>query len=150
MFFFFKQKTAYEMRISDRSSDVCSSDLDLKELPKEKQLSDFDDKQLGKLAKLMKIDVSVLKEQRDMWNSTASDTAEATEAVDVADVATAEAAADAAEAAADSAVAVAATEYDRRNWSEADRHRVHALRAAHLEATAEPSPNATPPTPRPN
>src|SRR3546814_9650669 len=26
-FFFFKQKTAYEMRISDRSSDVCSSDL---------------------------------------------------------------------------------------------------------------------------
>src|SRR3546814_9779216 len=26
--FFFKQKTAYEMRISDWSSDVCSSDLD--------------------------------------------------------------------------------------------------------------------------
>src|SRR3546814_6842765 len=39
-FFFFKQKTAYEMRISDWSSDVCSSDLGavrdingLKELP---------------------------------------------------------------------------------------------------------------------
>src|SRR3546814_9035517 len=33
-FFFFKQKTAYEMRISDWSSDVCSSDLmgDLPEL----------------------------------------------------------------------------------------------------------------------
>src|SRR3546814_12143255 len=37
-FFFFKQKTAYEMRISDWSSDVCSSDLrqggrvDLREL----------------------------------------------------------------------------------------------------------------------
>src|SRR3546814_6169649 len=29
LFFFFKQKTAYEMRISDWSSDVCSSDLDL-------------------------------------------------------------------------------------------------------------------------
>src|SRR3546814_2649340 len=29
MFFVFKQKTAYEMRISDWSSDVCSSDLDL-------------------------------------------------------------------------------------------------------------------------
>src|SRR3546814_1727796 len=29
--FFFKQKTAYEMRISDWSSDVCSSDL--KEMP---------------------------------------------------------------------------------------------------------------------
>src|SRR3546814_14492354 len=29
-FFFFKQKTAYEMRISDWSSDVCSSDLERK------------------------------------------------------------------------------------------------------------------------
>src|SRR3546814_5641728 len=28
-YFFFKQKTAYEMRISDWSSDVCSSDLAL-------------------------------------------------------------------------------------------------------------------------
>src|SRR3546814_4874875 len=28
--FFFKQKTAYEMRISDWSSDVCSSDLEMK------------------------------------------------------------------------------------------------------------------------
>src|SRR3546814_7003664 len=28
LFFVFKQKTAYEMRISDWSSDVCSSDLD--------------------------------------------------------------------------------------------------------------------------
>src|SRR3546814_7557818 len=28
LFFFFKQKTAYDMRISDWSSDVCSSDLD--------------------------------------------------------------------------------------------------------------------------
>src|SRR3546814_1555895 len=27
LFFFFKHKTAYEMRISDWSSDVCSSDL---------------------------------------------------------------------------------------------------------------------------
>src|SRR3546814_18286413 len=29
VFFFFKQKTAYEMRISDWSSDVCSSDLNI-------------------------------------------------------------------------------------------------------------------------
>src|SRR3546814_10561844 len=29
IFFFFKQKTAYELRISDWSSDVCSSDLGL-------------------------------------------------------------------------------------------------------------------------
>src|SRR3546814_15483703 len=31
IFFFFKQKTAYEMRISDWSSDVCSSDLQSRE-----------------------------------------------------------------------------------------------------------------------
>src|SRR3546814_3685216 len=34
IFFFFKQKTAYEMRISDWSSDVCSSDLRLHRLPR--------------------------------------------------------------------------------------------------------------------
>src|SRR3546814_19497416 len=33
VFFFFKQKTAYEMRISDWSSDVCSSDLGLPKMP---------------------------------------------------------------------------------------------------------------------
>src|SRR3546814_8253941 len=32
-FFFFKQRTAYEMRISDWSSDVCSSDLRLVSFP---------------------------------------------------------------------------------------------------------------------
>src|SRR3546814_7303300 len=32
-FFFFKQKTAYELRISDWSSDVCSSDLAPEALP---------------------------------------------------------------------------------------------------------------------
>src|SRR3546814_6579481 len=31
--FFFKQKTAYDMRISDWSSDVCSSDLGVQEEP---------------------------------------------------------------------------------------------------------------------
>src|SRR3546814_5573349 len=38
LFFFFKQKTAYEMRISDWSSDVCSSDLDDEPLPSGKDL----------------------------------------------------------------------------------------------------------------
>src|SRR3546814_5622316 len=33
MFFFYKQKTAYEMRISDWSSDVCSSDLEAAAVP---------------------------------------------------------------------------------------------------------------------
>src|SRR3546814_6264696 len=36
VFFFFKQKTAYEMRISDWSSDVCSSDLE----PRHRKVSD--------------------------------------------------------------------------------------------------------------
>src|SRR3546814_6018628 len=37
IFFFFKQKTAYEMRISDWSSDVCSSDLIVRKIGSEKQ-----------------------------------------------------------------------------------------------------------------
>src|SRR3546814_20400618 len=50
VFFFFKQKTAYEMRISDWSSDVCSSDL-----PTSVKAQELDDrecirgKQAGKL-----------------------------------------------------------------------------------------------------
>src|SRR3546814_1738103 len=36
-FFFFKQKTAYEMRISDWSSDVCSSDLHLVDLVEQEE-----------------------------------------------------------------------------------------------------------------
>src|SRR3546814_1088225 len=38
--FFFKQKTAYEMRISDWSSDVCSSDLEIRETEAEIQTPD--------------------------------------------------------------------------------------------------------------
>src|SRR3546814_6336604 len=38
VFFFFKQKTAYEMRISDGSSDVCSSDLSPRTLPARSRL----------------------------------------------------------------------------------------------------------------
>src|SRR3546814_13781838 len=40
-FFFFKQKTAYEMRISDWSSDVCSSDLLVATDLIERQAEDF-------------------------------------------------------------------------------------------------------------
>src|SRR3546814_983985 len=39
VFFFFKQKTAYEMRISDWSSDVCSSDL--RERPRRHRIHDL-------------------------------------------------------------------------------------------------------------
>src|SRR3546814_10594914 len=41
--FFFKQKTAYEMRISDWSSDVCSSDLHLPDGGAEVRQVDQDD-----------------------------------------------------------------------------------------------------------
>src|SRR3546814_7828955 len=39
-FFFFKQKTAYEMRISDWSSDVCSSDLEQADLRRQRKHAD--------------------------------------------------------------------------------------------------------------
>src|SRR3546814_19067339 len=39
--FFCKQKTAYEMRISDWSSDVCSSDLEIAKGAKEVDLKEF-------------------------------------------------------------------------------------------------------------
>src|SRR3546814_8455848 len=56
LFFFFKQKTAYEMRIRDWSSDVCSSDLvaDARISHLARQISDHrvraDAQRLGQLA----------------------------------------------------------------------------------------------------
>src|SRR3546814_2529667 len=41
MFFFFKQKTAYEMRISDWSSDVCSSDLSSSKWSRKNRLNEW-------------------------------------------------------------------------------------------------------------
>ena len=103
-------------------------------LPKEKQLADLGDKELAKLAKLMKVDVSVLTEQRDMWNDTSM---EATDAAAVSDDYAADGAVDAAADAADAAaMAVENSEYDRSNWSDADRQRVEELEAAYLEAEA--------------
>ena len=118
----------------DRAPEL---EKDFKDLPKEKQLSDFDDKELAKLAKLMKVDVKVLKEQRDMWKT---DSAEATDAVAVeaADDYAVDAAADAAEAAADAAVAADAyadPAYDRSNWSAADLKRVEDLETAYENAS---------------
>src|SRR3546814_3146041 len=43
VFFFFKQNTAYEMRISDWSSDVCSSDLRAREMLAMVGLAGFED-----------------------------------------------------------------------------------------------------------
>src|SRR3546814_3212659 len=53
LFFFFKQKTAYEMRISDWSSDVCSSDLDVAIISSREQygfLEELLNKQQGALS----------------------------------------------------------------------------------------------------
>ena len=116
----------------DRAPQI---EKDMKELPKEKQLADFDDKQLTQLARLMKVDVQVLKDQRDMWKS---DTVEAvdTVAVDAADDYAVEAAADAAAAAEDAAaMAVDDPAYDRSNWSADDLKRVTELEAASAAAT---------------
>lgn len=104
---------------------------DMKDLPQEKQLSDFTDKDLAKLAKLMKVDVKVLKEQRDQWKS---DTMDATEAVAV-EASADDYAADAADAAADAVDAVADPAYDRSNWSAADLKRVEDLETAYENAS---------------
>ncbi|MBJ7502451.1 MAG: DUF2059 domain-containing protein [Sphingopyxis sp.] len=122
----------------DRAPEI---EKDFKELPKERQLSDFDDKELGKLARLMKVDVKVLKDQRDMWKT---DSVEATDAVavDAADDYAVDAAADAADAAAtaadvaaDAAVAYDDPAYDRSNWSAADLKRVEDLELAYENAS---------------
>src|SRR3546814_6476041 len=47
IFFFFKQKTAYEMRISDWSSDVCSSDLQPRTAPAASDSAGFATTRLG-------------------------------------------------------------------------------------------------------
>jgi hypothetical protein len=125
----------------DRAPEI---EKDMKDLPKEKQLSDFSDKELASLAKLMKVDVKVLKDQRDMWKT---DTAETTDAV-AADAASADDyavdasadyaadAADAAAAAADAAAdAVSDPAYDRSNWSAADLKRVEDLETAYENAS---------------
>ncbi|MBO9698191.1 MAG: DUF2059 domain-containing protein [Sphingopyxis sp.] len=120
----------------DRAPEI---EKDMKDLPKEKQLSDFSDKELGKLAKLMKVDVKVLKEQRDMWKA---DSVEATDAVAVdaaddyaADAAAADAATAAADVAADAAAAYDDPAYDRSNWSATDLKRVEDLETAYENAS---------------
>src|SRR3546814_9222210 len=58
-FFFFKQKTAYDVRISDWSSDVCSSDLfDLAFEEKRKKLTQGDELPPGVL-KMIKVYLAV-------------------------------------------------------------------------------------------
>src|SRR3546814_10697776 len=67
LFFFFKQKTAYEMRISDWSSDVCSSDL-VEQLP---EPADVPDRAVVRHARLPS-KISFAKWQRDRWPASTS------------------------------------------------------------------------------
>ncbi|KTE22469.1 hypothetical protein ATE67_00510 [Sphingopyxis sp. H050] len=107
----------------------------LKELPKEKQLTDLSDAEIAKLAKLMKVDAKTLKETRDNWTNPAVE-----EAVDAGadwnadDASAADAAADAAAAAADAAGEWDPA-YERANWSAADLKRVEDAESA-LEAAS--------------
>ena len=127
----------------DRAPEL---EKDFKELPKEKQLADFDDKELGKLAKLMKVDVKLLKEQRDMWKTDSVETTD-TVAVEAADDYAVDAAADAATAAADEAMATEmdaaaagaaeaaadAAADDRSDWSDAERKQYQEMENAYFE-----------------
>lgn len=106
-----------------------------KELPKEKGLTDMSDAELAQLAKLMKVDVKVLKDNRDMYNGMGDDSMTETDAAAYDDAAL-EGAADAAQAAADAAVGDGDAGYDRSNWSDADREKVEALETTVSEATS--------------
>ncbi len=130
-------------KFMDRGPQI---EKDMKELPKEKQLSDFSDKELASLAKLMKVDVKVLKEQRDMWKADVTEATEATDAVATDDYAVDDAASaagygdpgnaavEAAEAAADAMAAIDPA-FDRSNWSAADLKRVEDLETAYENAS---------------
>ena len=123
-------------KFMDRGPQI---EKDMKDLPKEKQLSDFSDKELASLAKLMKVDVKVLKEQRDQWKTDTVETTEALPADAAYDDTSADAAVDAASAAADAAAyatdAVMDPAEDRSNWSAADLKRVEDLETANENAS---------------
>src|SRR3546814_4811978 len=60
--FFFKQKTAYEMRISDWSSDVCSSDLFAVEI----LLCDRKPRARRALDRFQKLPIAIVRRHRDL------------------------------------------------------------------------------------
>src|SRR3546814_1613996 len=91
--FFFKQKTAYEMRISDWSSDVCSSDLEKSDngewriepvelfrvwppvngvqQPLQPNITDSDTPGLQAENRLLREQVAELREERNAWREQA-------------------------------------------------------------------------------
>lgn len=136
------------VKFIDRAPEI---EGQFKDLPKERELADFSDKDLAKLAKLLKTDVKTLKENRDMWSAAASDDDYAVDAAAEAADAAADAAAASAEAAADAVDAAVEWDpaFDRSNWSEADLQRVEAAEAAAYEAEQKAIENARKRNPSP-
>lgn len=92
---------------------------ELKDLPKERALADLSDAEMKSLAKMMKVDVKTLEENRDMFTEAALD--------------------DEPEAAWSDETAFADDDdpaFDRANWSDADRQRVEELETAAANASA--------------
>src|SRR3546814_18609016 len=68
LFFFFKQKTAYEMRISDWSSDVCSSDLALDDVFTPEAIIDYTE-MVGIKGNLKEIKAFLAESMKQISNS---------------------------------------------------------------------------------
>src|SRR3546814_6944650 len=64
LFFFFKQKTAYEIRISDWSSDVCSSDL-VRAIDEDQRRADIGQRETAVLLRVQRPAVVVLHDAAD-------------------------------------------------------------------------------------
>ena len=120
------------LKFIDRAPAIAE---DFKDLPKERALADLSDAEMKKLAKMMKVDVKTLEDNRSMWSEAALDDEPAEEdwsgTGEVAD-----AAADAAEEAADAVEDAADPAWNRDNWSDADRQRVEDLETAATKASA--------------
>lgn len=123
------------LKFIDRAPEISK---DFEDLPKERALADLSDAEMKKLAKMMKVDVKTLQENRDMWSETAVDAIEADEewSSDDEAVDAAADAAEAAEAAADAAEDASDPAWNRDNWSDADRQRVEELETAAANASA--------------
>ena len=120
------------LKFIDRAPAIAEG---FKDLPKERALADLSDAEMKKLAKMMKVDVKTLEDNRSMWSEAALDDEPAEEDWSGTDE-VADAAADAAEEAADAVEDAADPAWNRDNWSDADRQRVEDLETAATKASA--------------
>src|SRR3546814_19331492 len=72
LIFFFKQKTAYEMRISDWSSDVCSSDLIGAHVKAGQLLAEIETPDVDQQLAQARADLAKAKADADLAKSTAT------------------------------------------------------------------------------